>query len=218
MKIWKSLLIVSMILVNFAFAQPSLAERPKFTSNPDYIEVTQALNELKQSTAAQLETEGSIPPETQKKIDELAFQQYALESGTYWGQCRNETGKTLAVYGKRSKNEDNKNNVYDNGLYFLADGQTTKRKWDCDGFYLPNDAKIIGLSPDGQAQEFLGPVAVKIADGSQLVIKTNPETAVIEINVPNAQVVKTDAVNWFIPNVSQALIDTRLPNAPSKKS
>ncbi|BAZ30387.1 hypothetical protein NIES4074_28470 [Cylindrospermum sp. NIES-4074] len=218
MKIWKSLLIVLIILVNLTVAQPSLAEAPKFTENPDYIEVTQALDELSQATAAQLQAEGSIPAETQRKIDELAFQKYALESGINWGQCDNQTGKTLAIYGKKPNKKDNKKSVYENGLYFLADGQITKSRWDCDGFYLPNDAKIVGLNPDGQVQEFPGPVAIKIPDGSQLVIKTNPETAAIEVNIPNTQFVKTDVATWFIPNVSQALIDTKIPNAPHKKS
>ncbi|MBW4677923.1 MAG: hypothetical protein KME52_29190 [Desmonostoc geniculatum HA4340-LM1] len=59
---------------------------------------------------------------------------------------------------------------------------------------------------------------IKIPDGSKLTIKTNPDNAAIEINIPNAQIVKANEVNWFIPNVSQALINTRVPNAPIEKS
>lgn len=213
MKLSKSLLVILMILANLAFAQPSFADRPNFINNPDYIEVTQAIDSLSQT-----QVDGVIPPENQKKIDELAFQKFALETGINWGQCRNETGKILAVYGKKPNSDKNYNAQYDNGLYFLADGKSTKAKWDCDGFYLPTDAKIATLTNDGQPQELTGPVAVKIPDGSQLVIKTNPETAAIEINVPNAKIVQGTDVNWFIPNVSQALIDARVPNAPSKKS
>ncbi|AFY31413.1 hypothetical protein [Calothrix sp. PCC 7507] len=218
MKLFKSLLVVLMVLANLAFAQPSFADRPKFINNPDYIEVTKAINELTQAQNSPTPVEGTTPEETQKKIDELAFQKYALETGINWGQCLNQTGKTLAIYGKKPKKENNLNSPYDNGLYFLADGQSTKAKWDCDGFYLPNDAKIADLRIDGQAQEFTGPVAVKIPDGSQLAIKTNPETGAIEVNVPNSKIVQGNEANWFIPNVSQALIDTRVPNAPSKKS
>jgi hypothetical protein len=214
MKFGKYLLVLFMILVNFTFAQSAFAEPPKFTTNPDYLEVTQTLTELSQAQEAQIQAGGTISETTQKQIDELTFQKYALESGINWGQCRNETGKTLAVYGKRPKNKA----INENGLYFLADGQTTKKKWDCDGFYLPNDATFAGLSPDGQAQTITGPVAVKILDGSQLVIKTNPETAVIEVNIPDVKVVKPGEINWLIPNVSQALIDTRILNAPSQKS
>ncbi|MHC5937549.1 hypothetical protein [Nostoc sp.] len=216
MKIWKSLLIVLMIFVNLAFAQPSFADRPKFSKNPDYIEVTKSIKALTKAKEAQTEIEGVTPEEIQQKIDELAFQKYTLETGINWGQCDNQTGKTIAVYGKRPNDEENEDAVYDNDLYFLADGQSTKNNWDCDGFYLPNDAKIAGLIPDGQV--FTEPVAIKIADGSKLVIKTNPDTAAIEINFPNAQIAKANQVNWFIPNVSQALIDTRVPNAPTNQS
>ncbi|MEH2379123.1 MAG: hypothetical protein V7K27_09600 [Nostoc sp.] len=216
MKIWKSLLIVLMIFVNLAFAQPSFADRPKFSKNPDYIEVTKSIKALTKAKEAQTEIEGVTPEEIQQKIDELAFQKYTLETGINWGQCDNQTGKTVAVYGKRPNGEENEDAVYANDLYFLADGQSTKNNWDCDGFYLPNDARIVGLIPDGQV--FTEPVAIKIPDGSKLVINTNPDNAAIEIKVPNAQVVKAKEVNWFIPNVSQALIDTRVPNAPTNQS
>lgn len=218
MKIWKSLLILLMIVVNFAFAQPSFADRPKFSKNPDYIEVTKTLDKLTQAKEAQTQVEGVTPEEIQQKIDELTFQKYALETGINWGQCENKTGNTIAVYGKRPNEEEDEDAIYENGLYFLADGQSTKNNWDCDGFYLPNDATIAGLTADGQAQEFTEAVAIKIPDGSKLAIKTNPDTAAIEINVPNAQIVKANEVNWFIPNVSQAIIDTRVPNAPTMKS
>jgi hypothetical protein len=217
MKIFKSFLIALMVLANLAFAQPAFADRPKFTTNPDYIEVTKAINELTEIQNSPTPAEGTTPEETQKKINELAFQKYALETGINWGQCLNQTGKILAIYGKNPKKEEKHNSSYDNGLYFLADGQSTQTKWDCDGFYLANDAKIADLSVGGQVKEFTGPVAVKIFDGSKLVIQTNPETGIIEVNVPNYKIIQANEINWFIPNVSQALIDTRVPNAPSQK-
>ena len=218
MKIWKSLLIILMIVANFAFAQPSFADKPKFSKNPDYIEVTKTLDKLTQAKEAQTQVEGVTPEKIQQKIDELTFQKYALETGINWGQCENKTGNTIAVYGKRPNEEEDDDAMYENGLYFLADGQSTKNNWDCDGFYLPNDATITGLTTDGQAQEFPEAVAIKIPDGSKLAIKTNSDTAGIEINIPNAQIVKANEVNWFIPNVSQAIIYTRVPNAPTMKS
>ena len=220
MKIWKSLLIVLMIVANLAFAQPSFADRPKFSKNPDYIEVTKALNELTQAKEAQTQAEGVTPEEIQQKIDELAFQKYALETGINWGQCENLTGNTIAVYGKRPNSEENEDAIYDNGLYFLADGQSTKNNWDCDGIYLPTDVKVANFTsnPNGQGQELTGSAALKILDGTQLVIKTNPDTAAIELNVPTVKVLNSKEANWFIPDISQALIDTRVPNAPSNQS
>lgn len=218
MKFVTSVLIALVFLANLVFAQPSLADKPKFLKNPDYIEVTKALNNLKTVKETQAQTESYNPEETQKKIDELEFQKYALEMGINWGQCRNETGKTLAVYGPQPDfDDDDYNYQYDNGLYFLAAGQTTKNKWDCEGVYLPSDVKTTGISPDGQEQEVGGPVAIKIADGTQLVVKTNPDTAAVEFSVPPTKVVKAGEVNWFIPNVSQAVIDTRVANAPTAK-
>ncbi len=218
MKIWKSLLIVLMILVNFTFAQPSFADRPKFSENPDYVQVTKALKQLTQVKKAKTQLANVTPEEIQNKIDELEFQKYALETGINWGQCENQTGNTIAVYGKVANEEEEEDAVYDNGLYFLADGQSTRNNWDCDGFYLPNDAQLAALSPEKEIQEFTEPVAIKIPDGSKLTIKTNPENGAIQINIPNAEIVKANEVNWFIPNVSQALIDTRVPNAPIEKS
>ncbi len=215
-----SLLIALIFVANLVFAQPSLADKPKFLKNPDYIEVTKSLNDLKAAQEAQAQTENYNPEEIQKKIDELEFQKYALETGMNWGQCRNETGKTIAVYGPKPKfDDDDYEDIYqyDNGLYFLADGQTTKKKWDCQGVYLPSDAQIAGLGSDEQGQEVAGPVAVKVADGTQLVIKTNSDTGAIEFgNSPN-KVIKAGEANWFIPNVSQSLIDTRVANAPTAK-
>ncbi|MDZ7958753.1 MAG: hypothetical protein RMY34_12880 [Aulosira sp. DedQUE10] len=211
MNFCKSLLVVLMILLNFAFAQPSFADRPKISKNPDYVEVTKAIQALSKAKNAQTLNESVTPEEIQQKIDELNFQKYALETGINWGQCSNETGKTIAVYGKDPNQEEDDDALYDNGLYFLADGQSTRNEWDCDGFYLPNDAKIANLSNDA----LTGPVAVKIPDGSHLVIKSNADTAAIEVNIPNAKVAQAKEVKWFIPNVSQAFVDTRVPNVPT---
>lgn len=220
MKFWKVLLVVLMLLANLAIVRPSLADAPKFVENPEYIEVTETLNNLENTKKTQAQTEGYNPEEIQKKIDELKFKKYALETGIDWGQCRNETGKTLAVYGPKPEFEDDDYEdeyTYDNGLYFLASGQTTKNKWDCDGVYLPSDATTT-VSSEGKNQEVGGPVAIKVADGTQLVIKTNPNNAnAVDFSIPTEKVFKADELNWFIPNVSQAVIDTRVANAPVAK-
>ena len=217
MNLFKSLLIALIILVNLVVAQPASADRPKFTKNPDYIEITQALNNLSQARDTQDKVGSSTPEEIQNRIDELKFQKYTLETGIDWGQCRNETGKTLAVYGPKPKNFDDDDYLYNNALYILAAGHETKQEWDCDGIYLPSDATTTGISPDGRSQELSGPVAVKIGDGTQLVVKTTPDTPGVDFNTPLTKVFKAGEVNWFIPNVPQAVIDTRVANAPAVK-
>jgi len=206
MKALKYILLALVLLVNLAIAPPSLADKPKYTKNPDYIEVSRALNSLKAGS------ETASSQEVQKKIDELEFQKYTLESGINWGQCRNETGKTLAVYGSKPDVDDY---PYETGIYFLADGKTTKNKWDCQGIYLPIDIKAVGLMPDGQNQELAGAVAIKIPDGSKLVVKNNTDTGEVEFNMPGTKVLKADEANWFVPKVSQEVLDTRVTNAPS---
>ena len=204
MKIFKFALVVLVIVVNLVIAQPSFADKPKFTENPDYMEVTKVLDSLLKAKDTQAQPEGMTPEEMQQKITELQFQKYIMETGESWGQCRNETGKTLAVYGPKPKKSDS---PYENALYLLADGQTTEEDWDCDGIYLPSDVKITGL-------DLGSPVAVKIVDGTQLVVKTNSDGAV-ELNVPPAKVFKAGEVNWFIPTLSQEAIGMQFANAPS---
>jgi len=49
----------------------------------------------------------------------------------------------------------------------------------------------------------------------------SPQTcnvAAIDLNVPTVKVVNSKTANWFIPDISQALINTRVPNAPSNQS
>ncbi|MCC3407067.1 MAG: hypothetical protein JGK17_16020 [Microcoleus sp. PH2017_10_PVI_O_A] len=218
MKFWKIVLVVLVIAVNFVFAPASWAgsDKPKYTSNPDYIEVTQSLNTLLAAKNSTEQSENYTPEELQNKIAQLEFQKYTLETGKSWGQCRNDTGKTLAIYGTKRKESPGS---YENALYFLGAGETTEHKWDCDGVYLPSDVTATDLSAiDKVAQALTGGVAVKIVDGTQLVATANPETAAVEFNVPTAKVFKPGEVNWFIPDVSQAYIDTQVPNAPTEEN
>ncbi|AFY31824.1 hypothetical protein Cal7507_1357 [Calothrix sp. PCC 7507] len=208
--------MVLLLLVSLLFAQPSFADRPKFNKNPDYIALTQELNKLQTAKATQAELEGYTPEKIAETINELELQKYAFESGIDWGQCSNATGKTLAVYGPEPNLDDDK---YSNGaaLYFLGDGQTTKDRWNCKGIYLPNDAKAVALTKDGQNPELTGGVVIKVPNGTNLALKTNPDTGAIEFNQAGTKILKTGEVNWFIPNVSQAIVDTRVTNAPAKK-
>jgi hypothetical protein len=209
MKLFQIFIVAVFLVFNFIFASPSLADRVKIplTENPDYIEVTQTLNTLlKNQNNAPIE---SLSEETQKQINDLQFQKYALESGVNWGQCSNQTGKTLGIYGQKPKKSTSS---YDNGLYFLADGQTTEEDWDCDGIYVPQDVQVSGL------ENLENPVAVKILGGTKLVAKTNPENGLIELNVAPTKVFKAGGVNWFIPSIPQEAIDTRIVNAPTEEN
>lgn len=108
---------------------------------------------------------------------------------------------------------------YENALYFLGAGKITEHKWDCDGVYLPSDVKATDLSVgDRVAQALTGRVAVKIVDGTQFVATANPQTAAIEFNVPTAKFFQPGDLNWFVPDVTQAYIDTQVPNAPTEEN
>lgn len=211
MKLFQIFLVVLVLLVNLVVAQPSFAD-PKFSKNPDYIEIVEELDSLFEAQDVQnltAEEEQNI----QQQIDKLQFEKYNLETGISWGQCSNETGKTLGIYGQKPKKSKSD---YDNALYFLPNGQTTEEEWDCEGVYLPGDVKIAGFNTtDEQGQPSTSPVAVKIVDGTHLVVKTNPDTSEVEFNLPGVKLLKPGEINWFIPNVSQADIDSHIPNVPT---
>ena len=220
MKIFKFVLVLLVMAANLVFVPPSWADAPKtpkYASNPDYIEVTQALNTLRTAKDAPNLAQTYTPEQLQQKISQLEFQKYTLETGKPWGQCRNETGKTLAVYGQKRKKAASSS--YDNALYFLADGQTTEHKWDCDGIYLASDIKATDLrTTDQPSEELTGGLAVKIVDGTQVVARANPATGAVEFNVPTAKVFQPGDANWFVPDVTQAYIDAQVPNAPTEEN
>ncbi|AKG20631.1 hypothetical protein [Calothrix sp. 336/3] len=207
MKLFNYLLLIFIIILNFLFARPSWADTPKITKSSDYIEVTKSLDILQNqlSAAKSGETEIFTVEDLQKRIDELSFQQYALEKGINWGQCRNETGKTLAIYGPKPEKSASD---FDNALYFLGAGETTPPGWDCQGIYLANDSKIMGFNN----QDLSGAAAIKILQGTQLIAKSNPETSTLELNVTPTKVFHNGDINWYIPNVSETNITSRVPD------
>lgn len=217
MKSFKYILMVVILFASLIFAQPSLADRPKYNKNPDYITLTQQLNNLKTAEKTQTQLEGYTPEQIDQKINELELQKYAFESGIDWGQCSNQTGKTLAIYGPEPDIDDDE---YSEGavLYFLGNGQTTKDRWNCKGVYLPNDVTAQTLGIDKQGQELAGGFVIKVPNGTNLVLKTNPDTGVIEFNQAGTKILRRGEVNWFIPNVSQDIVDARVINAPTKKA
>jgi hypothetical protein len=206
MKRFQFLLVALLLLINLVVATPAWADRVKLDNNPDYIELTQALDNLLKARDTQATPEGMTEEEVQQKIDQLQFQKYIMETGKKVGECLNETGKTLAVYGAKPKASDS---TYDSVIYLLPDGQATNDDWNCQGLYLPNDVKVAGIDSGTETA-----VAIKILPGTQLVAKTNPETGSIELNLPPAKVLKAGEINWEIPELTQADLDTQFPAAP----
>ena len=217
MKSWKSILVIALLCLTLLFAESALADPPKYKKNPDYITLNQQLNQLQTAKATQTPLVGHTLEEINQKINDLEFQKFAFESGIDWGQCSNQTGKTLAIYGTEPNLEDDD---YSNGaaLYFLGDGQTTKDRWNCKGIYLPADVQAVALGLNEQNVELTGGVVLKVLNGTKLVLKTNPDTSAIEFNPVGTQILKAGEVNWFIPNVSQSVIDAKVTNAPTKKA
>ncbi|KYC42544.1 hypothetical protein WA1_16385 [Scytonema hofmannii PCC 7110] len=218
MKAFKYLLMVLLLLANFMFAQPSFADAPKITKSPEYKALTKEINKLRTVQESQTELEGYTPEEIENKLGELELLKYAFESGVNWGQCENKTGKTLAVYGPIPGNIEEEDFPYDAGLYFLANGQTTQNDWDCQGIYIPSDVTAVSPTSDGENQEITGGVVVKVPKGTKLAIATNQTTGALEFNMPVAQVSKSSKVNWFVPTVSQAFLDTRSTTAPTTET
>lgn len=217
MKAFKYLLITLVLLLNLVVVQPALADAPKFTKNPEYQALIKEINQLQIIKDTQAQPEGDTSKQIENKLNELELQKYAFESGINFGQCQNETGKTLAVYGPIPENVDDDDFPYDAGLYFLGDGQTTSNDWDCQGVYIPSDVTIVVPTSDGQNQELTGSV-VKVSKGTKLVIKTNQDTGAVEFNLPVTQVAQSSEINWFIPRVSQTFLDTRATTAPTNHS
>ncbi|WP_019500487.1 hypothetical protein [Pseudanabaena sp. PCC 6802] len=202
----KLFLIALLVVANLIFAQPSLAQKTNFNRTPVNSELNKPLGSpvnptISATQGAQVKTEKSVPVATQAR-DEQEFLKYAQASGINWGQCRNETGKTIAVYGPKPKRTTD---PYDTAIYFLGNEQVTEEEWDCNGIYLPSDVKLKGQTTSGAA-------AIEILDGTSLVAKSDPD-GTIELNIPNPKILKSGEVNWYIPEVSQSFIDTRIPNA-----
>jgi hypothetical protein len=202
MKQFKIWLISLVWIASFLVAAPVLADRIAKKS-PDYAVVVQTLEQLFVTQNDPEQTEYSTE-ELQQKIDNLKLQKYVLETAEDWGVCRNETGKTLAVYGHQPKKS------LQDTLVYLADGKETDDNWDCQGIYIPNDVQIAGLNL------IPGPATLKILDGTYLVISANQETGELAFNVPSGllEIVPITDNNWSVPDLTQADIDAQVPNAP----
>lgn len=204
MKYFKIVLIALLLLVNLIVAQPSWADPVNLTKTADYTEVTQAIDNLLQTQASP--DQSSLSPEAlEQQLGELKLQKYILETAKDYAQCRNETGKTLAVYAHKGKKA-----TAPSTLYYLADGQITDDDWNCDGVYLPAGSTVVGL---GATPELTEPLVAKVVSGTQLITKTNADGG-IEFNLNPAKVLKAGEGTLTVPNLTQATIDATAPNAP----
>ncbi|MBD1909891.1 MULTISPECIES: hypothetical protein [unclassified Leptolyngbya] len=202
MKVLKVLLIALLCFVNLLVVRPALADRPPLTENPDYVEITNALTNLLQAKETNTLPKGITLADADQKITTLQYQKYIMETGKDT-ICRNDTTQPVAVYGTPGKKSTSQ---FEQVLYLLPAGEETDDDWACSGLYVPNDAKVDGLDAGRAA-------AVKVLSGTQLVLNENPDTGVIELNVPPAGVFKAGDVNWEIPDLAQADLAT-IPAAP----
>lgn len=206
MKLFKVALVCLILLMNVLMVQPAYADRPKLDNNIDYLEVTESLDGLLKAQDSEELPEGiTSTNELQQKIAGLQYQKYIIETGEGYGICSNETSMTIAVYGAASKQS---NSEYDNTLYLLPNGEATDEDWSCAGVYIPNNVKVAGINLEGAS-------AIRILNGAQLVIKENPDTGVIELNLPPTQVLKSGDANWEIPDLAEADLNRQLPQAPT---
>jgi hypothetical protein len=202
MKFLKIALVAIVLLGNLIIAPPSWAGKD-FTKGADYAEVTQAINQLLQ-TKDNPEQAGYTPEAYQQRLSQLQQQKYVIETARKRAQCHNETTGTLAVYANKPKKSPTQ-------LYYLAAGEETDDDWDCDGYYLPAGTQVV-LGPNAEAQALTEPLAVKFVDGTQSIVRTNPATGAIELNVAPAHVFKAGETNWTIPSLSQADVNAQTPS------
>ena len=202
MKFLKIALVAIVLLGNLMIAPPSWAGKD-FTKGADYAEVTQAINQLVQAKDNP-EQAGYTPEAYQHRLSQLQQQKYVIETARKRAQCHNETTGTLAVYANKPKKSPTQ-------LYYLAAGEETDDDWDCDGYYLPAGTQVV-LGPNAEAQALTEPLAVKFVDGTQSIVRTNPATGAIELNVAPAHVFKAGETNWTIPSLSQADVNAQTPS------
>lgn len=202
MKRFKVILIALVMLVQMAIAPAVLADPPKLTTTPEYTEVTTAIADLLKAKDSS-DTSDLSPVEIEQKLGVLNLQKYILENASSWSRCRNETGKTIAVYAHKAKKTP-----LPSTLFYLATGETTDNDWNCDGIYLPAGAKLAGQA------ELTEPSALQFVSGTQLVAKTNA-AGEIELNLPPAKTLTTTSQTALpIPNLTLASIESTTPNAP----
>ena len=202
MKLIKVTLVALTFIINLLIASPSWAGQDH-TQGADYLEVTQAINQLLQVQNAPDQI-GYTSEQYQQQLAKLQAQKAVMESTTTRAQCHNQTTGNLAVYLNKPKKLPTQ-------LYYLAAGQETDDDWDCDGYYLPAGTQVV-LDPTLPAQELTEPLAIQFVDGTQSFVRTNL-TGAIELNPIPAKIFKVGETNWTIPASTQAEINAQLPSS-----
>ena len=198
MNFLKAILVTCTLLLSLLFIHPAWADAGRYLNTPEYTQVTQAIADL---TNPDKTTDST--PEVQRQLADLRFQKYILETSSSRSVCRNETGKTLGIYTKSKK-------AALPTLSFLGTGQETDDDFDCVGIFLPAGSKVTTSDAEG----LVDPVIVKFVPGAQLVATANPETGVIDFNIPNSGFFKSGEIDWTIPALTQTEVESQVPNAP----
>ena len=116
-----------------------------------------------------------------------------------WGQCTNETGEILLVYGPKHPQD---RSIFDNSPYVLPPGDTTPERWDCDGFFVPSDRT---LKRRGRLQS--GQLAVKFWNFRHFTVRCEAHTYACSWH---NGVLEPSQINWAIPNISFVELHRRL--------
>jgi hypothetical protein len=64
---------------------------------------------------------------------------FRILHGRGWGQCTNQTGEYLIVYGPKHEQE---RSIFDTSPYVLPPRATTPERLDCEGFLVPSDRTL----------------------------------------------------------------------------
>jgi hypothetical protein len=124
---------------------------------------------------------------------------YQILRGRGWGQCTNETGDYLIVYGPKHESE---RSVFDTSPYVLPPGTTTPDSWDCEGFLVPADRTLRQWRGSRR-----GPLAIKFWDYRKFWVKVDANT----YRCPwHNGVYEPSQINWAIPNFAYRDILDRL--------
>lgn len=119
-----------------------------------------------------------------------------------WGQCTNQTGEYLVVYGPKHHSD---RSIFDTSPFVLPPGMTTPDRWDCDGFLLPSDRSL----QRGRRRR-RGPLAIKFWNFRRFrVEKIAPD---IYRSSWHNGIFEPSQINWAIPNFSYQNIVGRLPD------
>jgi hypothetical protein len=205
-KLWTAILIASLLCVNLLIAQPAWADAGKFVSSPDYQAITTQIDALLQ---AQTNPATKVTPsELQQKLVSLQTLKYILETASQRASCLNLTGHTLGVYLKSKKATADAPS-----LYYLADGKATDDDFTCTGVYLPASTNV-AFSLGEPANSLREPSYLRIVEGTQWILKANPETGAVEVNLPPLDVL-TASSGVELPSLTQVDIDAQITNAPA---